>query len=238
MQESVKGIIEHIIFRNEENGYTVLSLRSKGKELTLVGFFQSVNEGESIEAFGRFTAHVSYGEQFKVESYEIREPEGREAVERYLGSGAIKGIGKALAARIVRKFGEETLRILEEEPERLAEIKGISMKKARDIAKQADAQRSQRAAMLFLQQYGVSLALGVKIYTKYGEEMYSILRENPYRMMVLSQRISTESDSRRQTLLPQKSVLPQTRSIAYAVAYFTFSDLPRERAASICPNGI
>ncbi len=182
MQESVKGIIEHIIFRNEENGYTVLSLRSKGKELTLVGFFQSVNEGESIEAFGRFTAHVSYGEQFKVESYEIREPEGREAVERYLGSGAIKGIGKALAARIVRKFGEETLRILEEEPERLAEIKGISMKKARDIAKQADAQRSQRAAMLFLQQYGVSLALGVKIYTKYGEEMYSILRENPYRL--------------------------------------------------------
>ena len=182
MQESVKGIIEHIIFRNEENGYTVLSLRSKGKELTLVGFFQSVNEGESIEAFGRFTAHVSYGEQFKVERYEIREPEGREAVERYLGSGAIKGIGKALAARIVRKFGEETLRILEEEPERLAEIKGISMKKARDIAKQADAQRSQRAAMLFLQQYGVSLALGVKIYTKYGEEMYSILRENPYRL--------------------------------------------------------
>ena len=182
MQESVKGIIEHIIFRNEENGYTVLSLRSKGKELTLVGFFQSVNEGESIEAFGRFTAHVSYGEQFKVESYEIREPEGREAVERYLGSGAIKGIGKALAARIVRKFGEDTLRILEEEPERLAEIKGISMKKAIDIAKQADAQRSQRAAMLFLQQYGVSLALGVKIYTKYGEEMYSILRENPYRL--------------------------------------------------------
>ena len=182
MQESVKGIIEHIIFRNEENGYTVLSLRSKGKELTLVGFFQSVNEGESIEAFGRFTAHVSYGEQFKVERYEIREPEGREAVERYLGSGAIKGIGKALAARIVRKFGEETLRILEEEPERLAEIKGISMKKARDIAKQADAQRSQRVAMLFLQQYGVSLALGVKIYTKYGEEMYSILRENPYRL--------------------------------------------------------
>ena len=141
-----------------------------------------MNEGESIEAFGRFTAHVSYGEQFKVESYEIREPEGREAVERYLGSGAIKGIGKALAARIVRKFGEDTLRILEEEPERLAEIKGISMKKARDIAKQADAQRSQRAAMLFLQQYGVSLALGVKIYTKYGEEMYSILRENPYRL--------------------------------------------------------
>ena len=182
MQESVKGIIDHIIFRNEENGYTVLDLRSNGKELTCVGFFQSVNEGESIEAFGRFTSHISYGEQFKVESYELREPEGKEAVERYLGSGAIKGIGKALAARIVRKFGDDTLKILEEEPERLAEIKGISMKKARDIARQADAQRSQRAAMLFLQQYGVSLALGVKIYSRYGEEMYAILRENPYRL--------------------------------------------------------
>ena len=182
MQESVKGIIENIIFRNEENGYTVLSLRSKGKELTLVGFFQSVNEGESITASGRFTSHISYGEQFKVESYEISEPEGREAVERYLGSGAIRGIGKALAARIVRQFGEDTLKILEEEPERLAEVKGISMKKARDIAKQADSQRSQRAAMLFLQQYGVSLALGVKIYSRYGDEMYKILRENPYRL--------------------------------------------------------
>ena len=182
MQESVKGIIENIIFRNEENGYTVLSLRSKGKELTLVGFFQSVNEGESITASGRFTSHISYGEQFKVESYEISEPEGREAVERYLGSGAIRGIGKALASRIVRQFGEDTLKILEEEPERLAEVKGISMKKARDIAKQADSQRSQRAAMLFLQQYGVSLALGVKIYSRYGDEMYKILRENPYRL--------------------------------------------------------
>lgn len=182
MQESVKGIIENIIFRNEENGYTVLSLRSKGRELTLVGFFQSVNEGESITASGRFTSHISYGEQFKVESYEISEPEGREAVERYLGSGAIRGIGKALAARIVRQFGEDTLKILEGEPERLAEVKGISMKKARDIARQADAQRSQRAAMLFLQQYGVSLALGVKIYGRYGDEMYKILRENPYRL--------------------------------------------------------
>ncbi|MDO4803763.1 MAG: ATP-dependent RecD-like DNA helicase [Lachnospiraceae bacterium] len=180
MQETVNGIIERIVFRNEENGYTVLSLNSKGKELTLVGFFQSVSEGESIEATGRYTSHISYGEQFKVESYETKEPEGKDAIERYLGSGAIKGIRKSLAARIVKKFGDDTLRILEEEPERLAEIKGISKGKARDIAKQVDSQRSQRAAMLFLQNYGVSLALGVKIFNKYGEKMYTVIRENPY----------------------------------------------------------
>ena len=182
MQESVRGIIDHIIFRNEDNGYTVLVLRDKGKELTCVGFFQSVNEGESIEAFGHRTSHASYGDQFRVEQYEVREPEGEEAIERYLGSGAIKGIGKALAARIIRKFGEKTLTILEEEPERLAEVKGISVSKAREIARQVDAQKTQRAAMLFLQNYGISLALGVKIYNAYGEEMYAILRENPYRL--------------------------------------------------------
>ena len=181
-EESVKGIVDHIIYRNEENGYTVLSLHTDGKKLTLVGFFQVINEGESIEAFGHMTSHASYGDQFKVERFEMREPEDREAIERYLGSGAIKGIGMALAARIVKKFGEETLRVMEAEPERLAEVKGISLRKAREIAALFDSQRAQRSAMLFLQKYGISLSLGVRIYNAYGEEMYRILRENPYRM--------------------------------------------------------
>ena len=181
-EESVKGIVDHIIYRNEENGYTVLSLHTDGKKLTLVGFFQVINEGESIEAFGHMTSHASYGDQFKVERYEMREPEDREAIERYLGSGAIKGIGMALAARIVKKFGDETLRVMEGEPERLAEVKGISLRKAREIAVQFDGQRAQRSAMLFLQKYGISLSLGVRIYKAYGEEMYQILRENPYRL--------------------------------------------------------
>ena len=181
-EESVKGIVDHIIYRNEENGYTVLSLHTDGKKLTLVGFFQVINEGESLEAFGHMTAHASYGDQFKVERYEMREPEDREAIERYLGSGAIKGIGMALAARIVKKFGDETLRVMEAEPERLAEVKGISLRKAREIAAQFDGQRAQRSAMLFLQKYGISLSLGVRIYNTYGEEMYQILRENPYRL--------------------------------------------------------
>ena len=180
--ETRKGIIDHIIYRNEENGYTVFVLIAEGKELTCVGFFQSVNAGESIEVTGRSSTHVSYGEQFKVESYAFCEPETDEAVMRYLGSGAIKGIGMALAGRIVKYFGGDTLRILEEEPERLAEVKGISKRKAVEIARQADDQRSQRKAMIFLQQYGISLSLGVRIYQEYGEEMYKILRENPYRL--------------------------------------------------------
>ena len=181
-EESVKGIVDHIIYRNDENGYTVLSLHTDGKKLTLVGFFQVINEGESIEAFGHMTAHASYGDQFKVVRYEMREPEDCEAIERYLGSGAIKGIGMALAARIVKKFGVETLQVMETEPERLAEVKGISLRKAREIAAQFDGQRAQRSAMLFLQKYGISLSLGVRIYNTYGEEMYQILRENPYRL--------------------------------------------------------
>ncbi len=182
MTERISGVVEHIIFRNEDNGYTVLSLASDGKELTLVGFFQSVSEGVTLEAEGRFTSHAAYGEQFKVDSYELRQPEGEDAIERYLSSGAIKGVGKTLAARIVKKFGEDTLRIIEEEPERLVEIRGISERIARDIARQTADQKNMRQAMMFLGQYDISLSLGVRIYREYGEKLYDILKENPYRL--------------------------------------------------------
>ena len=109
-------------------------------------------------------------------------PEDALAVERYLGSGAIKGIGAALAARIVRRFGDDTMRIVEEEPERLAEIKGISEKKAMEIAEQMTEKADMRRAMIFLQKYGISLNLGAKIYQKYGQSVYGVLQENPYRL--------------------------------------------------------
>ena len=178
----VRGIVERVIFRNEENGYTVLLLKTRGKAMTMVGFFPTISEGLSIEAEGRMVSHASYGEQFKVESYSEAVPEGREAIERYLAAGAIKGIGEALAARIVKMFGKDTLRILEEQPERLAEVRGISQKKAREIARQVDDQRNMRRAMIFLQKYGITLAMGVRIYNKYGEEIYDILQQNPYRL--------------------------------------------------------
>ena len=164
--------MEHIIFRNEENGYTVCVVNWEGEEVTCVGVFSYISEGELIEAQGSYTEHATYGKQFKVEAYQIKIPQDTAALERYLGSGAIKGIGAALAARIIRHFGADTLRIMEEEPERLAEIKGISSRKAQEIGVQLAEKSEMRNAMIFLQQYGISLALGAKIYNQYGDTMY------------------------------------------------------------------
>lgn len=176
----VKGYIEHIVYRNDENGYTVLNLISGTKELTCVGMFRYADEGENVELTGEYITHPVYGEQFSVKSYEIKAPEDTESIERYLGSGAVKGIGAALATRIVKMFGEETFRIIEEEPERLSEVKGISDKKAREIAMQVIEKQDMRKIMVFLQQYGISNTLAIKIYHQYGMEAYTIIRENPY----------------------------------------------------------
>jgi exodeoxyribonuclease V alpha subunit len=180
--ETISGFVEHIVYRNEDNGYTVLNLVAQEDEITCVGIFHVISEGESIEAEGEYTVHPSYGQQFKIQSYKLKAPEDLVSIERYLGSGAIKGIGAALAARIVRRFQEDTFRIIEEEPERLAEIKGISQRKAMEIAQQTEEKKELRQAMIFLQNYGISLTLAMKIYHTYGIEMYRIIQENPYKL--------------------------------------------------------
>jgi exodeoxyribonuclease V alpha subunit len=184
MSETVTGYIDHVIFRNEDNGYTVMVLKGmeEERELTCVGTFPAITQGAAIEASGNYTTHPVYGKQFQIASYVEKMPEDALAMERYLGSGAIKGIGAALAARIVRRFGDDTMRIVEEEPERLAEIKGISEKKAMEIAEQMTEKADMRRAMIFLQKYGISLNLGAKIYQKYGQTVYGVLQENPYRL--------------------------------------------------------
>lgn len=183
MSETVTGYIDHIIFRNDQNGYTVMVLKQTGEEeMTCVGTFPDISQGATIEASGNYIHHPVYGKQFQIASFTEKMPEDSLAMERYLGSGAIKGIGAALAARIVRRFGEDTLRIVEEEPERLSEIKGISEKKAREIAAQVTEKADMRRAMIFLQKYGISLNLGAKIYQKYGQSLYNVLQENPYRL--------------------------------------------------------
>ena len=184
MSEIVTGYIDHVIFRNEDNGYTVMVLKGmeEERELTCVGTFPAITQGAAIEASGNYTTHPVYGKQFQIASYVEKMPEDALAMERYLGSGAIKGIGAALAARIVRRFGDDTMRIVEEEPERLAEIKGISEKKAMEIAEQMTEKADMRRAMIFLQKYGISLNLGAKIYQKYGQTVYGVLQENPYRL--------------------------------------------------------
>ena len=184
MNESVTGYIDHVIFRNEENGYTVMILKGVDgeEELTCVGTFPVLTMGASVELTGSYIQHPVYGKQFQVSVLTEKMPEDAMAMERYLGSGAIKGIGAALAARIVRRFGKDTLHIVEEEPERLAEVKGISEKKAREIAMQVAEKADMLKAMMFLQKYGISLNLGARIYQKYGETVYSVLQENPYRL--------------------------------------------------------
>ncbi len=180
--ETVKGYIDHIIYQNEENGYTVLVLNVDGEELTCVGTFKNVGPGETLAVQGTYTSHAVYGRQFKARSYEVSEPEDIVSMERYLGSGAIKGIGAALAARIVKKFGTDTFRIMEQEPERLAEVKGISERIAREIGMQAEEKKDLRDAMIFLQKYGISGMLAIRIYNTYGAQLYGILRENPYKL--------------------------------------------------------
>ncbi len=180
--ETVTGYVGHIVFRNEENGYTVFHLENDDGEVTCVGNFNFIGEGELMELTGEYVNHNVYGTQFKVASHVVKEPEDVVSIERYLGSGAIKGIGAALAARIVRRFKEDTFRIIEEEPERLAEIKGISERKAREIAEQVEGKKDIRKAMIYLQKFGISTKLAAKIYQYYGMRVYKVLEENPYQL--------------------------------------------------------
>lgn len=179
---TVIGFIERIKYRNEENGYSILSVSSEGEDYVLVGTFPYINEGDQIEATGSEVDHPIYGEQIQVESYEIKAPEDMQSMERYLGSGAVKGVGAALAARIVRRFKADTFRIIEEEPERLSEVKGISEKMAMAISEQMEAKKELRQAMMFLQGYGITMNLALKIYQEYGPLLYGIMKENPYRL--------------------------------------------------------
>ncbi len=182
MAEVRKGYVEHIVFRNVDNGYTVFQMVADGEELTCVGSFSLISEGELIEVSGMMKMHPLYGEQLQVEHYELLTPEDEAAMERYLGSGAVKGIGAALAARIVRRFHGDTFRIIEEEPERLAEVKGISERKAREISEQMEEKKELRQTMMFLAQYGVSASLSVKLYRQYGAKTVQTVKENPYRL--------------------------------------------------------
>ena len=180
--EKVTGYVEHIVFRNEENGYTVFHLENEDGEVTCVGNLNFITEGEMLELEGEYVNHSVYGNQLKVSAYRVKEPEDLVSIERYLGSGAIKGIGQTMASRIVKKFREDTFRIIEEEPERLAEIKGITERKAMEIASQMEEKKDMRKSMIYLQKYGISTKLAAKIYQRYGMKVHQILEENPYRL--------------------------------------------------------
>ncbi len=185
--ETLRGYVDHIIFRNEENGYSVLVFQpdddeGAGSDVTCVGTFTTLSAGESLELTGLFVENPTYGTQFKVLSYMSVRPESTAEIERYLAGGSVKGIGAALARRIVKKFKKDTFRIMEEEPERLAEISGISLKKAQDIGSQMVEKRDIRDVSVFLQGYGITPRMALRIYDHFGTEIYSIVKENPYRL--------------------------------------------------------
>ena len=227
---TVEGYVEKIVYRNEENGYTVLSVTVEEDELTCVGSFAFVNEGEYLRMEGDYSAHSVYGEQFKVSSYETIQPEDEIAIARYLASGAIKGVGEALAARIVKKFGADTFRIIEDEPERLVEIKGISKNKAQEIFKQFYEKKELRSAMIFLQQYGISMNLAVKIQQYYGQRMYEVINTNPY----FWQKTSAVWASARRMRLPSGSALHRIRSIVSAQRFCMYCNRRRRTDIVIC----
>ena len=180
--ETIKGYMDHFIFRKSENGYAVVCMVTEDDEITCRGTLSELSPGEKIEAEGEYVTHPIHGLQFQVSSYRTIPPDDCDSMERYLASGAIKGIGEALAARIVKKFKEDTFRIIEEEPERLAEIKGISLQKAQDIGVQMEEKRDLRNALVYLQQFGISNTLAVKIYRTYGDGLYGVMQDNPYKL--------------------------------------------------------
>lgn len=178
----IRGYVDHVIYRKAENGYTVFVLSTKDEDITCVGYLQQIDQGENLLVEGEMVEHPLYGKQIKVSTYQLVMPDDLQSMERYLGSGAIKGVGPALAKRILKQFGEETFRIIEEEPERLTEVKGISERIAREISEQMEEKKEMRQTMLFLQQYGISHTLAVKIYETYGGKTFQTIRENPYRL--------------------------------------------------------
>ena len=179
---SVGRICRSYCLPNSDNGYTVLNLVAGEEEITCVGTLPFLGEGELIQARGHYTEHATYGDQFVIESYEEKQPETRWPWNGIWAPGPLREWAARWLPGSCARFGADTFRIIEREPERLAEIKGISERKAREIAGQVEEKKDMREAMIFLQQYGISTALAVKIYQKYGTEIYRVIRENPYRM--------------------------------------------------------
>ncbi len=180
--EKLKGTVEKIIFRNPANGYTVLSVELADDSMVCTGYLQQMNAGEYMEFTGEYVFHPKYGQQFHTDQAQRIMPESLEGLERYLGSGAIKGIGPVLARRIIERFGEDTVRILDEEPERLAEIRGITRQKAQQIASAQEEQKDLRNVCIFLGEYGITNALAVRLFGLYDQEIYTIIRDNPYQL--------------------------------------------------------
>jgi len=180
--DEIQGFIDHFIFQSDKDGYKIMSFSTSEEDIIVVGTFPGIDEGENLVIQGEYIEHATYGRQFKAHSYKVSEPTDIASIERYLASGAIKGIGKVTAKRIIAKFKDDTLRIMEEEPDKLAKVKGISLKKAIAISDQIIEKKELRDVIIFLDGYGIKSNMALRIYGEYGNLVYSIIRENPYRL--------------------------------------------------------
>lgn len=180
--DEIQGIIGEVVFRNEQNGYTVLELEDNKELHTLVGYFSFVNIGETIKAYGKWVQHPDYGKQFKVDTYTTVTPATLNGIEKYLASGLISGIGPHTAKKLVEKFGLDTLDIIQYYPDRLTEVEGIGQKKAAKIFEAFQEQKELRDIMVFLEQYGIGPTYAVRIYKTYGKDTISEIKENPYKL--------------------------------------------------------
>lgn len=180
---TIKGLIQEVIYRNDENNYTVVLIEVNDEFITATGKFPIINEGEWVELNGKFILNKKYGEQFAVDSVKLSPPNTKEGIIRYLSSGLIAGVGPITATNIVNKFGEATLDIIRYNHQRLAEVKGVSLKKAEDICKAYEEVHQMQNAVMIMQQYHISTNLAIKIYNQYGEGTEDILKNNPYKMV-------------------------------------------------------
>ena len=176
----IKGTVERIVFRNEQNGYSVIELNVSDELITAVGIMPCISVGEELKLLGDFKTHLSFGEQFSVEVCERSMPTTTAAILKYLSSGAIKGIGPATATKLVEKFKEATLEIIEKEPERLTEIKGITEERAKKISEEYSKIFGIRELMIYLGKYGIKPEEAIKAYKIYGQSSIERIEENPY----------------------------------------------------------
>ena len=174
------GSVEQIIFKNESNGYTVLSLATEDDIITAVGIMPLAGVGEELRLVGRFKEHPSFGDQFSVDAYERFMPTTSKAIVKYLSSGSVKGIGPVLAARIVETFGDDTLEVMQKEPQRLCSIKGITKAKAQNISEELKNIFGIKEVMMYLNKYGITAEESIKIWKVFGSESVEKINENPY----------------------------------------------------------
>lgn len=189
----VCGEVERVVYRNEENGYTVIELGSDDDSITAVGILPEIFEGEQLKLYGTFKSHSQYGKQLSVTTFERSVPTSVVGILRYLSSGAIKGVGPATAARLIKEFGENTLQVMENEPERVALLKGISIAKARDIQAQLKMNSGIKELMLYLSAFGIDAADALNLWKKFGSKTIEIIEENPFTLYTEGGSISFET---------------------------------------------